>query len=542
MKSASAVWDAFARAKTELAGHPSVLSTELGWKVSSGELQPELATRIYVQRKQPLSDLPTALRIPRRIAGLPTDVLTVREERFLGHDMTGGDKITRIVWNEGGTGSGTLGYIATRRSDSKPVMLSNQHVFRNDLGSPARRRELYQPDISCRALGSNCNYVGYAIDGHIADFAWSKDGTEPQPHFIDCAIGEMDNADFRRGVKDLPPITGSEDISATPTGPGNTPLAVRKMGARTNLTRGVVVSVNSTGHQKIGPFEIQDQPLTILIRTTSGLLFSETYEVPVSEKDSIIQTFRDMGGPGSVTELSGNRLRFDVPKFSDEGDSGSAIVTDAGGIIGLLYASAIFVFPIVIEGEITSHSVPVGESRACHIGPVMSRLGIRIDPSTAPSAGEVPVTATVGTGTRDVLLADRIASIEQQLSATRRGHMLRSLVREHGFEIVDLVHHRRRVTVCWHRHQGPAFAALVVEAIREPERTMPAVHHGFTLETLMTAMCDVLLTEGSAALRAALQQNCVWVLEWISSSDRVAGLIAALACEDARMLKDPAHV
>jgi hypothetical protein len=538
----SAAWDAFAAAQRELAHHPSIRSLELGWKVSGGELRPELAIRVYVDRKLPLSDIPPDLRIPQRIAGLPTDVLTVREERFLGHDMTGGDKITRIVWNEEGSGSGTLGYIATRLSDSKPVMLSNEHVFRNDLGSPARRRELYQPDISCRALGSNCNYVGYVIDGHIADFAWSPDGTNPQPHFIDCAIGELDDDDFRRGVKDLPPIAGSLDISATPTGPGSTPLAVSKMGARTDLTRGVVVSVNSTGHQKVGPLEIQNQPLTVLIRTTSGRMYSETYEVPASEKASIIQTFNDMGGPGSVTELPGNRLKFDVPRFSDEGDSGSAIVTDTGRIVGLLYASVIFQFPIVVGGETLSHTVPVGESRACHIGPVMSRLGIRIDPSTAPSAGVGSVMIRVGTGTRDVLLADRIAFIEQQLSASGRGQMLRSLVRDHGFEMVDLVHHRRRVTVCWHRHEGPAFAALVVDAIREPERAIPAEHRGVTLRLLLSAMCDVLLTEGSSALRAALQQNRDWVLEWISASDRVSGLIAALARDDAHMHEDRAYV
>ncbi len=540
MKSESAIWSAFERARRELAGNPSVRSVELGWKVSQGEVQPELAVRVYVDRKRPLAEVPAGQRIPPRVAGLPTDILTVREERLLGHDMTGGDKITRIVWNEHGTGSGTLGCIATRLADSRPMMLSNQHVFRNDLGSPERRRELYQPDISCKALGSNCNYVGYVVDGLIGNFAWSPDATEPKEYFLDCAVGEIDDEDFRRGVKGLPAIAGSQDITALATGPGNTPLAVKKMGARTDLTTGIVISVNSTGHEKVGPFEIQDQPLTILIRTTSGKQLSEEFEVPAAEKQSIVDTFNDFGGPGTVTQLAGNRLRFDVPRFSDQGDSGSVVVTDAGRIVGLLYASAVFIFPTVDGAGIVPRTVPIGESRACHIGPAMARLGIRIDASTAPSAGRDSIEVRAVTQ-REPLLADRLALLEEQLRATRAGEALRTLIRAHGPEMVELVHHRRRVLVCWHRHQGPAFTALVADALRDPERAMPNEHSGVALTTLLSAMCDALMAEGGAALRAALAANRPWVLEWIRSSDRVPGLLSALARHDPGPLKEAAY-
>jgi hypothetical protein len=308
---------------------------------------------------------------------------------------------------------------------------------------------------------------------------------------------------------------------------------------KTGTTEGVVVSVNSTGHQKVGPFEIQDQPLTILIRTTQGKAFSEEYDVPADKKAEIVQKYNNLGGPGTVTSLPGNRLRFAALMFSDSGDSGSAIVTSGNHrIVGLLYASVIFVFP-TSNGD--TQAVPLGESRACHIGPVMSRLGIRIDPSSVPCAGSEAVVERAWSGTRETAMAARIAALEQQLGATGRGQLLRSLVRDHGLEMADLVHHRRRVTVCWHRHQGPAFAALVAETIREPERPIPAEHRGVTLRALLSAMCDVLLTEGSSALRATLQQNREWVLEWISSSDRLPGLIAALARGDPRMPVEPAY-
>ena len=57
-------------------------------------------------------------------------------------------------------------------------------------------------------------------------------------------------------------------------------------------------------------------------------------------------------------------------------------------------------------------TVPLGEARACHIGPVMSRLGIRIDPSSIPCAGgEVVERAWSETG--DTFMTARIAALEK---------------------------------------------------------------------------------------------------------------------------------
>jgi hypothetical protein len=521
------IWEAYDRAAARLVGHPSVRSVELGWKVSGGELKRQLAVRVYVDAKVPIEQLPPDLLIPPELAGLPTDVITVREQRFAGHSMRGGDKITRIVWNDEGSGSGTLGYIATRVADSKPVMLSNEHVFRNDRGSTQRERELFQPDISCRALGSRCNYVGFAIDGHMDDFTWQGAGPTPQKHFIDCAIGEIDKAKNDRGISKVGPIAGDRDITGVPIGPGNTPIAVKKMGARTGLTEGDIVSINSTGHEKVGPFEIQNQPLTVLIRATKGPSFDETFEVPAADQAPIAQRFQNMGVPGTVTQLPGNKLRFQIPfYFADHGDSGSAIVA-GDRVVGLLYAVMVFVFT---DKSGKDQAVPLGEALACHIGPVMARLGIRIDAASAISSG-VPEPADRAFAVHEPELAERIAAFEADLGQSSRGRQLRALIRDHGSEIVDLVHHRKRVLSCWHRYQGPAFAALIVDAIRRPGRTIPRAHAGVSLARLLTEMRDILLREGGSSLRASVEENGEWLLGWLPSGGLVSDLVSGLADE-----------
>ncbi len=523
-------WEAFESAETVLSRNPSVRASELGFKVSDGELLPQLAIRVYVDAKLPAAAVPRDCLIPPVIAGLPTDVLAVRDEAFLGHDMVGGDQLTRVVWNESGTGSGTLGYMATRQTDSATVMLCNEHVFRSDLGE-GERREIYQPDIS-RCLGSTCNKVGYVADGFIGDVTWASSGT-PSPHFVDCAIGEVVDASSKRGVKDLPAITGDQDISTTPVGPGEAPLPVKKIGATTGRTEGVVVSVNSTGHQKVGPIEILNQPRTILIRTTNGPFFEETFTVPAGEVSSIKDAFNALGGPGTVSDAGTNQLRFRVPTFSRGGDSGSAIVSASGGIVGLLYASAIFSFPAIEGTETVRKTIPVGESRACHIGPVMNRMGVRIDPSTSPSAGPdvfVPGVA-IAASKPDPSLRERIDALEIQLRSSPTGRRFFELIRKHGREVVQLVHHHRAVKVAWHRHHGPAFAALVVDHLRDSARFVPRAHQGKTFSSLLSAMADVFVRHGSPALGAAIEAHRCRFLDCIARSRSVDEFMVALASE-----------
>lgn len=52
------IWEAYDRAAATLDGHPSVRSVELGWKVSGGDLKPQLAVRVYVDAKVPIDEVP----------------------------------------------------------------------------------------------------------------------------------------------------------------------------------------------------------------------------------------------------------------------------------------------------------------------------------------------------------------------------------------------------------------------------------------------------------------------------------------------------
>lgn len=522
----AAIWDAFDRAKTELASNPSIQSVELGWKISHGEVQPQLAVRVYVRRKLPLSEVAPELRLPPEVAGLPTDVNTTPDVTLAGHDMVGGDKITRIVWNTNQSRSGTLSYIATRKADNKRVMLSNEHVLANFLGGPIESRELFQPDISCRSLESKCNYVGYSIEGQQAEFEWSG-----KKYFIDCAIGEIKKGSSRRGIKELPGIAGSQDITGQPSGPGNSPHKVTKMGATTSGTEGIVISVNATAPQIVNDddvYSIPPQPLVILIHVTKGNYpFEEIVHVDPTKKAEIIDEYTQKKVIGTVTELPGDRLHFKVPmQFAKKGDSGSAIVL-GDRIVGLLYLIGNYNVPDIAN---KLHEIPLGLAYACHIEPVMARLGIRIDASTVTSAGE-PIVDETEITVHDRELAGRLADLEAHLGSSERGRVVSALVREHGREIVDLVHHRKHVTVCWHRYRGPAFAALLVETLRQPERSIPTEHQGVSLTQLLSEMADMLIKHGSPALSADVSRHRDWLLEWQASATTIDELLAALEPE-----------
>ena len=83
------------RVRTALLMHPGVLGVGHGWKIKAGKRTPHYAVLVYVRSKRPLAELPREQRIPKRLEGMPTDVLVVgkakgrkadeHEHRFLDY-------------------------------------------------------------------------------------------------------------------------------------------------------------------------------------------------------------------------------------------------------------------------------------------------------------------------------------------------------------------------------------------------------------------------------------------------------------------------
>jgi hypothetical protein len=155
-------------------------------------------------------------------------------------------------------------------------------------------------------------------------------------------------------------------------------------------------------------------------------------------------------------------------------------------------------------------------------------LSVRIDPSTAPTAGESIIVpgdeVTIAPASVQQINA-RIDRLEEQLDRTPSGRRLTELVRKHAEEVMGLVHERRKVLVAWHRSQGPAFANLFVRAITEPDGDLPREINGTTLQAARERMCEVLMAEGSSALRKTLEANRELVRELVDSSRSINELV-----------------
>jgi hypothetical protein len=78
---------------------------------------------------------------------------------------------------------------------------------------------------------------------------------------------------------------------------------------------------------------------------------------------------------------------------------------------------------------------------------------------------------------------------------------------------------KREVTVAWHRMEGPAYAAHVLNSFRDHGHTIPGDVHGVTPQQLVARMAAVLRKYGSAALQADIARYEALALEWLTTGD-----------------------
>jgi hypothetical protein len=84
--------------------------------------------------------------------------------------------------------------------------------------------------------------------------------------------------------------------------------------------------------------------------------------------------------------------------------------------------------------------------------------------------------------------------------------------------VVTLVNHDRRVTVVWHRIQGPSWLAALARSAREPTYRIPEEIAGITRAEALTRLREVLALCGSDELRTDLERYFEQVLAAFTSS------------------------
>jgi hypothetical protein len=237
-----------------------------------------------------------------------------------------------------------------------------------------------------------------------------------------------------------------------------------------------------------------------------------------------------------VTSVAGGKNCKGNPRFTEEGDSGSIVVDENNRVVGLHTHRGI---PTV------STLIP---SHACHIVPVLDQLGICIPVTTGTSHGSskatdgsgvlpaavsaplgpgdfepgdgqivfasqqlVSSTATPGPGFPDPapLSDEEVDHMRELLAALReseRGRDLHQLFGNIRREIGYLIRNCRPVKVAWHRNQGPAFLAHVLNHIKGHTTEVPPEVRGISRAMLLQSMATVLQVHGGNSLGRAIDK------------------------------------
>ncbi|GLY95341.1 trypsin-like peptidase domain-containing protein [Actinoplanes sp. NBRC 103695] len=210
----SAELDAVARAQARhspaLRGHPHVIGTATGPRLTAGRATGDLAVKVYVERKLPGLLAPDA--VPRFVDGVPTDVIETGPARALSsprqRPVLGGGS---IGWP--GAEGGTIASVCFDLRTGGPYLLSNHHVL---VMAPETR-------LRNRVLQPGGGDPGSDVVGRLARAAPLRR--------VDAAIARLD--------------VPYEPVALPPPAGATLGRAVRKTGSATGVTTGHVQDLHA---------------------------------------------------------------------------------------------------------------------------------------------------------------------------------------------------------------------------------------------------------------------------------------------------------
>jgi hypothetical protein len=471
-------------AEEKLKRYPGVIGVGLGLKERGGAITEEVAFRVYVAEKKDLSRLKKEDAIPPEFQGIRTDVLKVRQA--VPHSCEHKSHHSPLI---GGIGIspqrapgwvGTLGFFATIDGVSGPdniALITNKHVLGKNNGIVGDT--VYQPDFQD---GDTANHsIGKILSlPEIDNHSYAYPSEAAADFWIDCASAQLSicissccstncGVSFANEIRGLNVNNSNALTDVARAVWGDT---VYKVGWRTSRTVGRVVDVAS-------------------VVSGGGLTAKGILEVAAA-------------GP----DCDG------VMRFANEGDSGAAIVNNRGQLVGLHYSAA-----TDPTHSLNSHIHPVLD--ALHVTPITTANPVHDNAAAVGMIGNVPLLVD-GRPSQALAMRDRLLESPE-------GSRIAALIEAHRQEVVHLVNHNRRVTVAWHRHQGPAFLNRAIHNARDPEQTIPREIKGITGTMLLAGMGDVLTEQGSPALRDAIGQYREEVLALAEGCDDLHALVDRLS-------------
>ena len=130
------VLKAYEKALKSYGYRPEVTGVDIGYKYNGFERTNEIAVRIHVREKIPLSLLQAAEVLPREIDGVPIDVIQGNYTPSANGTLATAVRRTRrdpiqpgISISHHMGSAGTIGAVVFDRTDGQACILSNQHVL-----------------------------------------------------------------------------------------------------------------------------------------------------------------------------------------------------------------------------------------------------------------------------------------------------------------------------------------------------------------------------------------------------------------------------
>jgi hypothetical protein len=569
--------DAYDRAREVFGKIEGVEGVGFGQKHTSGEFKSDVAIIVFVSEKKSENELPPDQRIPSTFEGYRTDVRLVLEavpgagvcENINSYDtILGGIQIESLRDENNHAEFGTLGCIVKRRGDSgreNVYLLSNKHVmYATGAGEgdyihhpfappPPDRPGIHfeQPPGPKKALGPiqapafyhnvtatvpdatpgttatdtffiDCAFARLDIDSKCGDSICTKDTTHYLESITDLQLHGVNTlSDVRSIARDVSIVTIDGDNEAGRP-------RVFKVGRTTGRTTGIVRSVNATLHTVGDP-------------TVPGS--------PPMVGQNVIEISFDRASEASHVNCKGHAW------FAEHGDSGSILVDEDNRVIGIIQG---------VPDPSNPATTPTASSVACHILPVLDKLGICIPVTTGTSHGSSRATdgsgialaqptasadlvdgqivfASQSAATRPVrspgfpdpipILEPELNHMHDLLASFRQTEKGRELHDAFGYvrrEIGYLIRNCRPVKVAWHRNQGPAYFAHLLNHLKGHSDAMPREVKGISRQTLLTRIAEVLAVHGSNPLRRAIEQHGKEFIDVVGNFDTARECIAYL--------------
>jgi hypothetical protein len=480
---------------------------------------------------------------------------------FVRHSSTpsvnAGEKITKSKHGTSLGGRGTAGLIVRRKGTSTGAyVLTCAHV----LGTPSNDdaiNQVYSPEFS-EASGCECNRpFGRAVpetqQPSPDDVVQARQVFGAESFAVDAALVALEpQADARNEAPKIGTIAATRDLiaewslttaqSAPVTLSADKQILVRKYGASTKYTEG---NVRRLIRQKViefgaGPPVVTDGLVMEIEANQSQSPFEEEYELDMPrfasslENITKVEEVLDLFKATNITATRGGSTATPTLKvvgrvFSQRGDSGAPVVDKDNRIVGILASGNSR--KIFVKGQAEPVEIHTDRSQVIFIRAALEKLGVDLLPAGQHTAG-APVIVPGRALERDQRWAVDWAAFEAARAAiehSAHGARLASIFRRHFDEVRQLVHHRRRVTVTWQRSKGPGFLVAVARASLLPEWPVAQEIDGVRLVDALRALRNVLLAEGSPALRTAILDHEAELFALAQHATSVGAVLAELS-------------